>query len=289
MTDEIDPAREPHVLGPPGDQADQADRADSAGGAPAHDDSADHVELSAADDDAIARLLATLPPLNMPSDVAARIDAEVTAAAVTRGTSAAATVVALDDRRHRRLSPRLLAAAAILIAVVAGSVIAFRHASTGPGPASAAVAQEPSPSGNHVLTTGQRYTAANLAAGIRTIIRNPADAARSSFAAEAGPVSSGSAALSPDTSPAAGAASVPGTFGSPGLVTTRNIPACLGLVQPKVDPYLVDQAYYAGQPALVVVYPFDRSQDGYPVYVVGARCGIGGSSDLLEYQLVTKP
>jgi hypothetical protein len=247
-------------------------------------DPTDDVELSAAQDAEVARLLATLPPMSMPADVAAGIEGELAAAAVARGASASTTLVSLEDRR-RRFNPRVLALAAVLVAVVAGSVIAIRQFSNGSAesPTSAAAGSIPSPAANRLLTTRSQYTASNLAAGIRSIIPGAQTAPESA----SGGVTS--APASPDAK-SAGTIAAPGTEAvNPGLVNTRTIPACLELVQPRVEPILVDQAFYNGQPALVVVYPFARSQGGYPVYVMGARCGLDGNSDLLEYQLVAKP
>ena len=97
----------------------------------------DQPELSAADETFVRDLLATLPPVPVPDDLASRLDAALRTAADVRavptGAAAGATIVALDDARVRSHSrrARVLQVAAVSVLVVAGVLGVVKVAGSG--------------------------------------------------------------------------------------------------------------------------------------------------------------
>jgi hypothetical protein len=260
--------------------------------------------LSAADEAYVRDLLASLPPVPVPDDLADRLDAALREEADRGGPAgqvlpAAATVVPLDSRRAARAarSTRILQVAAAGLIVVAGALGVAKLATHGNGTQATAGAPAGGSVDEAVVThSGHTYTDATLVADVRSLAtrHEPADMAAGG-GVDASPTGSPStvsprAATSPESS---GAASAPKSMLVFGTATRAGpaLVACLaavevGLDQP-VTPLAMDQGSYRGQAALIVVLPgFKDPQNTYDVYVVGVGCGVNANAHMLTYQLV---
>ena len=269
--------------------------------------------LSDADEAYVRDLLAALPPVPVPADLAARLDAALRAEAEAEaevddgvGTplaldettvSAGTTVVPLDSRRAAKVprSTRILQVAAVGLLVVAGGIGVVKLANHGNGAQATSAGAVPAASGavEPVLThSGHTYTDETLVADVRSLAaeHTPAEASRTGSLTST-PAAPGTTTPQPSVgktplSDSTGATPVFGAARGGGALV-----ACLaaveeGLTEP-VTPLAMDQGSYRGQAALIVVLP--GSQDpktSYDVFVVGLSCGVDADAHLLLYQLV---
>ena len=267
-----------------------------------------HVLLCAdcrADAEAIQRAtgdLTALPPVTMPPDVAARIDAALAGEAAP----AATPVVVPMKAPRKRPSFAGIAAVAAGVALLGAISVPLIN---GTGGNNAPTAQdqalrEQAPATTRRLESGLNYTHDDLSA---TLLR----AMRGVTAGGAAPAQPASG--TPAASPAAGVASplrttadtaAEGTGGSQfslrRLETAPALDKCVDalaasqtLAAAKV-PLLVDYARYQGRAALVVVFPTESGgrirPDRVDVWVVGARCGITpGDDDVLDFARFPRP
>lgn len=245
-------------------------------------------ELAAAEQRVVA-VLSTLPPPDVPADLADRLSAALAAQAPLRtATTTGASVTALPERRRRTWLPA--AAAVVLLASGAGLGYALLSGGAG-GPDTGAAGRELLAS-----ASGADYADPASVAGVL-----PAVLAGS---AEAGG-QSGAAALSGDsrssgaegaTDDAATTASAPEaatmTAEDPleRLRTTDGLAACLTGLQDDgepVAPLALDYASYSGAPALAVLLA-DPDPTKVAVFVVGPACG-QTDPQLLHYVRVDRP
>jgi hypothetical protein len=264
-----------------------------------HDDRVDEVddvpELSAADEAFVRGLLAELPAVTVPADLADRLDAALLAArdepaadaedtplaetdepgeddrtedepavAATTGT----TVVALDEARVRRNArrTRVLQVAAVSVLAIAGvagiAKIAGsgRVASTSTAAGSGASAV---PSVEQALLThsGHTYTDATLISDVRTLAAHEMPAAGGgTYGVTTPPAGGGSLTASPtEPTPSQTADSGQPSTDKAQAISRSGLVACLAAVEEglpdPVTPVAVDQGSYRGQVALVVVLP----------------------------------
>jgi hypothetical protein len=276
-------------------------------------------ELSAADDAFVAALLADLPELTMPADVAARLANSLSALASTEPAlpAAASTVVPISAAAPatRWRNPRMLQAAAVIVLVVGVGVVGLKVMSSGTSGAPAPAAAAGSGGKDAVITTsGHAYTKVSLASDVQTLVaghpltttgETPAPPPTAvPTGPTAGALSSGTSSpvASPDsatvqtTGPAGTAASGTTTAqrqATAGLVaSTTAFAPCLAVIEdglnPPVEPLAVDAGSYNGQPAVVVVLPGNDDPTSYDVWVVGPTCGTDKNADLIQYQPVPR-
>ncbi len=217
--------------------------------------------LADADDAFVRSLLADLPEVTMPAEVAARIhgalDAEPRQPLATplAAETAVGTVVPLAPRRAR-LAPlaRILPAAAALILVAGGLVFGWQ-ALRGVGSDSAtggATRDAAGPESGYTAPTrtGTAYTKAALPDQVRALLSGAGGGA----------------------SPASVAKDLAGAGGL--LDSPDRLASCLAAVEeggPTVLPLAVDAGTFEGRPALVIVLP--STQPGArDVFVVAAGC-----------------
>ncbi len=255
--------------------------------------------LSEPDEAFVRGLLAGLPPVPVPGDLAARLDAalraEAESAVGTLGPDAAAeagaagaagvaaTVLPLDAARVARglRRTRILQVAAAALVLVAGGFGVVKLAGGGSSPGSAvnglsrdSGGAAAAPSGHQALTDDtQRPALAAVPSPLTTFSQDTAGGSLASGAATASSPPSKSDVFS--------------TF-----MSSAELVPCLaavedGLTTP-VTPIAVDEGTYRGQPALVVVLPdLIEPKTTYDVFVVGAQCGQNQDVHLLTYQTVT--
>jgi hypothetical protein len=209
-------------------------------------------ELSDADETFVRDLLATLPPVPVPDELATRIDAALRSAADERAAAGdaepsdrspgeaeqpaaavGATVVALDDARVRRHSrrTRVLQVAAVSLLVVAGVLGVVKVAGSGSvaQTSTGAAGNAPSPdlSGSLLTHSGHAYSDATLVNDVRLL------AAHESLPPTApGTGQVGGSPRSPEATGSSGPlASLPSTAGSGGFgssVSQTPTPALTG-------------------------------------------------------------
>jgi hypothetical protein len=240
-------------------------------------------------------LLAGLPPLPMPADVATALDARL---AAERAGDATATVPSLTERRERRRSWFATsvagAAAAGLVGVVALGVVQNLRTDDSRGAGGTANAEAaldaaalPPPS-----ESGRRLTVDNVADELQTFLTD----------GSAPPAAlSGPSARTAQDSGAGGGSGADGTgevFTSGGdadpyarLRDPAALERCVDQVREgEARPVALDFAAFEDQPALVVVLPFrDTTVDVYVLSV--ATCGDPEAVDpvgLLHFQRVTR-
>lgn len=261
-------------------------------------------DLSEADEAYVRDLLAGLPPVPVPADLAGRLDAALRAEATAQaGPPQAGDVLALD--RARRTGPprstRVLQIAAAGLVLVAGSLVVARYATS-----SSRTADSASGSGGSaalaeadvVTHSGHVYGDETLVADVRSLAdhREPApEQGKNGFDAESGTPQPSTGPGSPtrsEASPAATpAAQTPAVTAGPLFTSDATLVPCLaaledGMPQPET-PLAMDQGTYHGEVALVVVLrgSVDPGHT-YDVFVVGAECGQDADAHLLKYQLV---
>jgi hypothetical protein len=279
-----------------------------------------HVALCAdcrSDVDAVRRAtaaLAGLPPVTMPADVAARVDAAV--AEADRATGPVGDVLPMTSRKRSRPSFAGIAAAAACLALV-GAITVPLVSGGGGGSAErgardlAAGAPERAVETKQV-SSGLNYTSKTVATTLARAAGAPTDAVLS-FRTSGSPVAAqpnsapradaGSSSPESEASGGQPAAAVPPPPAA-GLGALRQdagrLGACLASLaasQPNglgTTPLLVDFARFNGDPALVVVFPTVSrgavTPDRVDVWIVGPRCGLrSGDDDVLVFERTARP
>ena len=235
-------------------------------------------ELSELDDAYVRDLLGGLPPVAMPADLIARIDAAL-AAEPPLAVAAGATIVPLDSRRSR--SPRILQVAAGVALLVGGSVLGIKtlgsNASTQTADsATAAASNAPRSAQNPVVVTnsGRAYTKVTLTEAL-------ARYAFQSTTTRAGPLSG------PTTNNDSEALSLLKIANDPQTLAT-----CITQVQgnpPTAQPALtVDVGTFEGKPAAVIVLS-SATTATLTAYVVKPDCGSTAEPDIFYFGNVRVP
>lgn len=273
---------------------------------PVHPDEGD---LQPTDDAYVTGLLAGLPAVTMPADVAARLDAALTALGpFAADPIAAQTVVpisAAPSHPSRWRNPRVLQAAAGLVLVLAAGVLGIKaltsHSSSDESTAFGAAASAPQAQAP-VLRTNHAYSAATLATDVHSLV--------SGKLAPYGLLSSTAGGASPAQTPAAPApsAGTPISAGAEASTTPEpkaiapaltaltanatSLAPCIALIEDglptAVSPIAVDAGTYDGQPALIVVLPGSDDPNSYDVWIVGPTCGKNNDAALIRYQSVPR-
>jgi hypothetical protein len=269
-------------------------------------DEIDEIETLTADDDAyVSALLAGLPAVVMPTDVAARLDAALAEAALTGMTdpesevpvAAAATVVPIASARSSRWrDPRILKVAAAVVLVLGGGGLAIKvisggsssETSTAASAGGAARAAE-----KLSLNSAHAYTSDTLATDVRALVagslpKAPTTGQDSAAGGTPAPVQT---PVAPSTSP--GTASNGKLYEPLRQLTTsvNTLAPCIAALEEgitAVTPYAIDAGTYDGRPALIVVLPNKEDAAYYDVFVVGAKCGQGNDADFIAYRRVPR-
>jgi hypothetical protein len=273
-------------------------------------------DLSETDEAYVRDLLAALPPVPVPADLQARLDAALRAEAAAgpgpaeaagptdaQQPAAAGNVLALDGARRSRpaRSTRILQVAAAGVLVVAGGLAVARYATSSPGTsgsASSAGGSAALAKADVVTHSGHVYGDETLVADVRSLAtsRTPAPAERTnSYGVDGSTTSQPSPSGSPPTTAHGRSggtpAAEPSVSASPLFTSDATLVPCLaaledGMTQPET-PLAMDQGTYHGEIALVVVLrgSVDPTHT-YDVFVVGAQCGQDADAHLLKYQLV---
>ncbi|MHB8451822.1 MAG: hypothetical protein ACYDAQ_15455 [Mycobacteriales bacterium] len=212
----------------------------------------------------VDHLLAGLPAVAMPPDVAARLDARL---AAEHAPHRDRTVLPLARRRG---GARTAALAAAAVAVLLAAGLGLGLSGGGPHGAASSVTRGPTAAGpaTRYLATGTDYTPAGLASQVRAILTPPTHAQAAAAGAAAASVPEGLGAVRQPESGAALAGCL----------------AQLALV-PGAQAVAVDQARFAGRPALIVVEPGTRNR--YGVYVVTPACS-ASAQDVLFFAYVPR-
>ncbi len=250
--------------------------------------------------------LRALPPIPMPADVAARLEAALTAAAVQAAPVVGATgdVVpfARPAREKLRRTPRTrefpLGAAAAVVLVLAIGAVAIglsnkgeSKRSTASTPAAASTSAAASTASTTVIASGTNYTAADIRSQVIGVVNGAAPDAANQFPALRAPVEGGSSAAAAPAPAAAAATSAAAptasfapaapadgsapAFGLPARTAPSgplSDPAALArciqtLVQKAEQPVLVDYATFNGVPSTIIVLPDPDVAGKLDVYV----------------------
>jgi hypothetical protein len=263
-------------------------------------------QLSAADDAFISAVLAGLPPVTMPADVAARIDAalaELPAAEAVAEPSASPTVVPFAARSGPApgwRNPRVLQVAAVLVLVVGGGIVGIKtfagHASA---PFSASTEAAPAAGGaaekTAITRSNRAYTAATLVADVHSLVASGTLTTGSLQAGAPGPEVPSRAQATRSTTPASGTSNTGSLDATLRVLTssTATLAPCIATLEEGlpsyVDPIAVDAGTYEGKPALIVVLPGADDPTAYfDVWIVGPACGKNKDSNLIRYQSVPR-
>jgi hypothetical protein len=248
---------------------------------------------------AVRDLLAGLPAVPMPDDVARRLDDAIMAATVGgSGTLASsdATVVPLagrSQRRRLRLGTGVLQAAAA--AVVIAGVAAVGVAAVGGGadspatqagsagmPGGATMAE--AGASTRFSATQHTYSAAALAADAARLARGEGPVAAAapsasdertsgSGAPDAG--ESGYSRLAATDALTGAEASDDAALSEVGLPSRAAIDRCTQALGEGRPPLAVDRGTFNGESVLVVVFGREAPDPGYEAWVVGTRCAPG--------------
>lgn len=260
---------------------------------PDEGDEADNEALSGEDDAYVTALLAGLPAVAMPADVAARLDAALAEAALAP--VAAATVVPIASARTARWrDPRILKAAAAVVLVLGGGGLAVKMITSGGNEGSTTAAAGGAPRAERLsANSAHAYTADSLAADVRALVAGTLPKASTT-----GQDSAAGGTLQPHPT-GSGAVSIP----NPGYTanldkplqeltsTVDTLAPCIAALEEgitAVTPYAIDAGTYDGRPALIVVLPNKEDAKSYDVFVVGARCGQGNDADFITYKRVPR-
>ena len=242
-------------------------------------------ELEAAERRVVA-VLSTLPPPDVPADLADRLAAAIAAEAPLDATAAStgASVTALparDSSRRRTWLPA--AAAAVLLASGAGLGWSLLGGSGSDDADSA--------DGRELLASesGTDYAdPASLAASLPAVLTGDAQGG-STFTASS-EAAGAATSRSEDAASAPEAATLAGPDPLERLRTTDGLAACLTGLQDAgeaVEPLALDYATYAGSPALAVLLA-DPDPAKVAVFVVGPECR-QDDPQLLQYVRVDRP
>ena len=275
---------------------------------PVHPDEGDIEALSGDDDAYVSALLAGLPAVVMPAEVAARLDAALAEAALTGPTdpeadpeadvraAAAATVVPITSARSSRWrDPRILKVAAAVVLVLGGGGLAIKAISASSSSTSTAASAGGAPRAAAQLSvnSAHAYTAGSLASDVRALVAGSLPKAPTT-----GQDSAAGSTLEPRPT-VSGAVDSP----NPGYGTTVTQPLkeltatvdtlapCIAALEEgitAVTPFAIDAGTYDGRPALIVVLPNKEDAAYYDVFVVGAKCGQGNDADFIAYKRVPR-
>jgi hypothetical protein len=249
--------------------------------------------------------ISALPPVQMPDDVAARVDDALAKHAVPQGNS---TIVPIEHARSRRRRSSLIAggvAASVLALLVAGIVWSSLRSNN--------------KSDNHnlnaaagrtlttvVQSTGRDYTDKNLNAEVTTLLRTPPVSFGQGLGATGSGGTSGQGSTSGSGSvagaapqPKASADRVPTVHAQegavpPGLTALQTNPAAVNqciqtLLGPSpsanVAPLAIDIARFDGKPAAIFVFPKQNDPAHLAVYVVPAD---GCTSGIFQFHNVPR-
>ncbi len=260
--------------------------------------------LTANDDAYVSALLAGLPAVVMPADVAARLDAALAEAVLTGLTNpeadvpaaAAATVVPITSARSRWRDPRILKVAAAVVLVLGGGGVAVKvisGGSTGETSTAASAGGAARAAEKLSLNSAHAYTSDTLATDIRSLVAGSLPKAAVTTAPQGS--AAGETPKPVGTSP--GLSSSPGS----GATVTKQLldltasvdtlAPCIAALEVEiaaVTPYAIDAGTYDGRPALIVVLPNKEDPKVYDVFVVGAKCGQGNDADFIAYRRVPR-
>jgi hypothetical protein len=234
-------------------------------------------------------LLSALPPVPMPADVAARIDAALAAEPTPpRAFVPGATIVPLLSRRHWWRGANVAAAAAAVAVVGLAAALVVGHGgsdSSGKGTA-ADSSRHVAPSAGSTLKqwqSGANYTTANRAALVTGLVVNappafpqgPRPASHPQNAAGVSPTTGTTTPLALGAGP---------SYDQDALRHPAAVAACAAILAGKpVRAVAVDYASYDGAPAVVLVLPDlvhpDRT---LAVYVIRSVCS-DAAGDLLFF------
>ncbi len=262
-----------------------------------------HVATCAACSDALGTLeatqalLAALPPVTVPDDVAARLDAALAEVRTSEPAPVlgAATVVPAPARRRWWRSSGLAsgaAAAAVVLfvtAVVANAALRapHRHPATSPG---ATPAPTPSAAATFAATSsGRNYTAATLAADVPVLLGASAAAAPSApnRTTDTGGQTSGSGPSLSARAPAPPAVPAPEALMRPQRLVDC-VAALTGRPAGAVTPLAADLGSFQGKPAAVIVLPTANRPALVDVWVVGRGCN-ASDQEFIYFLRTTRP
>lgn len=261
--------------------------------------------LSGHDDAYVTALLAGLPAVVMPADVAARLDAALAEAALTGPTgltdpegdlpaSAAATVVPITSARSSRWrDPRILKVAAAVVLVLGGGGLAVKAISgSGSSETSTAAGARAPADEAFSYNSAHAYTSDMLATDVRALVAGKLPKSLGSQDSAAGGTATPVATpLAPTTPPGT---SDGGKLDAPLQLLTSSVDRlapCIAAVEADitaVTPYAIDAGTYDGRPALIVVLPNKEDPQSYDVFILGAKCGQGNDADFIAYRRVPR-
>lgn len=236
--------------------------------------------------------LAALPPVPMPAEVAARIDAALEQA--DRPTGPVGDVLPMLPAKKKRVpSFAGMAAVAAGLALVAAITVPFATRGGGGADqgAGGTVAMESSARETKRLESGLNYTHAELSGTLRQALAGRAETAGVTMddTLKSAPPAAAPSGIEARDGVALALQADPGRLASciAALAAAQETP------EGKV-PLVVDFASFDGKPALVVVFPTEtRGQvrrDRIDVWVVGPRCGItAGDDDVLDFGRFVRP
>lgn len=274
---------------------------------PVHPDSGDlgpDPDLAVADEAYVCDLLASLPAVTMPREVAARIDdalADLGPVASPAEPLATPTVVPLVRRGSPRAwrNPRVLQVAAVMVLVVAGGVVgvkAFAGRTTSTASTASAVAGAAQQK-TAISQSNRAYTTATLVSDVHSLVGGRATAygVAGSGATPVAPSPATSGSSSGVAPGQAAAATPPGPLNQ-GLrrltASAAALAPCIAAIEEGlagyVDPVAIDAGTFNGRPALVVVLPGAGDPSAYDVWIVGPTCGTNKDADLIRYQAVPR-
>ncbi|HEY3687958.1 MAG TPA: zf-HC2 domain-containing protein [Streptosporangiaceae bacterium] len=215
----------------------------------------------------VSAVLSALPPPAMPSGVATRIEAAITAEAEARQQGAPAgdrndaTVVPFRPRTRRWIAPLTAAAAAVV--VVGGGFAVIRQAGSS-GDANA-------PSGARSTASATNPSVALPGAAIPDLMRSGTDYAPTTLGGQVNALvkrsKSGSGELSPKSSKETRRPSP----------LPSDIEGCVGRISGKVGvrPIVVDHGTYEGKDVKVLVFSKAATPASYDVWIVDSHCSSG--------------
>ena len=266
---------------------------------PVHPDEGDPADNEAfealtRDDDAyVTALLAGLPAVAMPADLAARLDAALADAALAP--AAATTVVPISSARSARWrDPRILKVAAAVVLVLGGglAIKAISGSNNNSGSTTAAAAGGAPRAEQLSANSAHAYSSDTLAADIRALVAGklPKDLVAPDSTAGGTPTPAATP-LPPSASPGT---AYSGKLDEPLRQLTSSVNTlapCIATLEADitaVTPFAIDAGTYDGRPALIVVLPNKEDAAYYDVFIVGAKCGQGNDADFIAYRRVPR-
>lgn len=256
-----------------------------------------------ADADAVTRAtaaLASLPPVTMPADVAARVDAALAGADEQAGP--VGDLLPLAPKRGRLSWPGLAAIAAGLALVVAiGFPLVTRD--RGNVPTTVADAARENAADTRRLDSGLNYTHDTLAATLTAAIGGRRAAAEDTAGYVASPGTTVTTSKGDDEGTMAPTAPRAETVKGTAFALSTDpgrLASCIAAIAEAQEtpvgkvPLLVDFARFDGKDALVLVFPTESRgavlPDRVDLWVVGPRCGIvAGDDDVLDFARFARP